>query len=172
VLEDAVRLHWSHPSEGVFFNIYKRKEGGAYSLNPMNPEPLKELSFRDAINVNETVYYTIRALRGGSIRDEGPPSGEAAIGPGDYVPSQPTGLHAVLIEDRVVLLWEENPEEWVRGYVVYREGEGGESLVIGTAQTPTFTDREASKGRVLYRIRAVGPVREGVPSEPLEVITR
>lgn len=171
ILKDSVRLSWSYTGEeGALFNLYRSGEQGAYSLDPVNPEPIEGFSFEDGIDAKEMVYYTVRALRGGSLRDEGPPSEEVAIGPGDYLPSGPTGLHAVLLEEGVALLWQENPEAWVKGYRVYRAKEGGGFVAIGESVTPTFTDREGQKGKALYKVSAVGPEREGPPSEPVEVI--
>lgn len=172
ISRNSIRLSWGHPSHDVLFNVYKTKKEGQYPLTPANPEPLKEPSFTNGIDPSQEVFYTVRALRGGPLRDEGPPSEEVSIGPGDYLPSRPVGLKAVVLEDRVVLVWEENPETWVRGYRLYRAVEGGEFEGVGTAQTPTYTDMERPEGKVFYKVSAMGPVNEGPPSETLEVGSR
>jgi|Deesub1362A_J573_1020465.scaffolds.fasta_scaffold00004_97 hypothetical protein len=169
IMTDSVRIFWTHPAEGVLFNVYKTGKKGSYSMKPVNSSPLKEMFFIDKPDLRKDVYYTIRALWGGTVRDESYPSEEIKISPDDFVPSEPAGLEAVVTDYGIVLMWGENPEAWVRGYRVYRAEEGKGFKPIGMSQTPAFTDREKLSGKRAYKVSAVGPVKEGLLSEPLTV---
>lgn len=165
--DDSVVISWRHPSKDVSFNIYKRLDGEDYPLKPLNDEPFTGDSFTEALDASKKVFYTIRAVAASGI--EGPASGEVEIGPDTLMPSAPRNLQAYVIEDRVVILWQENPERWVRGYKVYRSLSGGEYRAVGESKTPAFTDFEVSSVERTYKITAVGPLKEGPFSEPLDV---
>jgi len=82
------------------------------------------------------------------------------------VPTAPTGLRTLAIDGGAVLLWDESPEPWVRGYRIYRAGPDGEFTQIGESATPAYTDSASPTGaRLSYRASAVGPGGEGPPSK-------
>lgn len=179
--KDSVNISWTHPENSIFFNIYRSKEKGRYTLMPLNKTPLKASAFSDTLNTEAIVYYTVRALTDSLIRDESPASNEIAITPDDYIPLAPEGLQAIALEKGVQLVWKENPETWVREYMVYRgehrEGSTQGFELIGKTDTPAFLDKEGSQtpdkkqisGRLFYRIIAIGPTKEGPYSNPIEI---
>ncbi len=162
---ESLTIGWSHPVEGILFNIYSRAE----DLRPLNKEPISETAFTDSLSPDAAVRYIVRALLNTPARDEGPPSDEIVVTPGDFIPSNPEGLRAVSIERGVQLFWKENPETWARGYKVYRAAEAGEFSLIGQTSTPAFLDREPRAGKSIYRVSALGPAKEGAYSSAVEV---
>jgi predicted small lipoprotein YifL len=165
---DSVAIKWAPSKEAVFFNVYRGFESGAYGMNPVNAEPLKETSYSDSLNPGRDVYYTVRALKGGALRSEGGASVEIAVRPSDFIPKKPMGLKAIRTEGGLVLIWDGNPETWIRGYRVYRSDEGGGFNPTGDSQTPSFIDRDALSRRCAYRVSALGPLKEGSLSGAVE----
>ncbi len=169
VVPGGVRLSWRHPEEEVAFNVYRSGRSGIYALRPINAEPVTGTTFDDNPLMNGPVYYTVRAMRGGPSRDEGPASAEVVLSPGDFVPSAPASLRAVRSGDVVLLAWRPSPEIWVRAYRLYRALRGEEFRLLGESRTPSFIDAEAAAGPRSYRVRALGPSAEGPPSEAVTV---
>jgi hypothetical protein len=169
VVAGGVRLRWSHPQEGVLFNVYRNAEKGLSPLRPVNREFLTGTEVIDNPYMNRPVFYTVRAFTGGPERHEGAKSGEVEIRPGDFMPSPPEKLKAVVAGGKVLLAWEESPEVWVRVYRIYRALEGEGYVLIGESRTPTFIDGEILEGRVSYKVRALGPALEGPLSGAVSV---
>lgn len=168
---DSLTLTWGNAGDKILYNIYKSDKKGIYSLTPLNKEPIKETSFRDSFNAEKTVYYTIRSLRGGVIRDEGSASEELEVSPSDFVPSVPEGLQAVVQDDKVYLIWKEVPETWISGYRVYREIDKTTGyLFIGETTIPAFIDNEEPLTKRNYKVTALGPSKEGPASEIKDVV--
>lgn len=155
--------------KGLYNNVYKSTEPGRYGPVPINAEPVAGGIYNDALNLRSSVFYTVRALRGGAAWDEGPASSELAVTPADYVPSAPKGLTAVATEETVVLIWDGNPEPWARGYRVMRAAGDKDAVYIGSSQTPTFTDTNPPDGKLSYSVSALGPITKGPPSKPAEI---
>ena len=163
---DLLTLTWEDVEDGIFYNIYRSDKKGVYSLFPVNTAPIKGTSFRDSFDIKKTVYYTIRSLRGGALRDEGPPSEEIEVNPSEFVPALPEGLQAIAKEEGVQLLWKEAHETWVIGYKLYREKDEKEGFVsIGETSVPAYFDREKPSTRRNYRVTALGPSKEGPAAE-------
>lgn len=169
IMEDSVNIRWQGIEENVYFNIYRSTQKGNYHFKPLNKTPLKEPSFNDNINIDTTVYYTVRALLNTSIRDESLPSEELIITPDDYIPSEPQALQAIPTAKGVQLIWDENPELWIKGYRVYRAKEGEDFKYIGRTETPAFLDKEQLSGKLIYRISAIGPQKEGPCSKEVKI---
>jgi hypothetical protein len=168
---NSITLTWGSTGDEILYNIYKSNKKGIYSLTPLNKEPVKETSFKDSFDVEKTAYYTIRSLRGGVIRNEGPASGELEVNPSDFVPSAPEGLQAVVQDDKVYLIWKEVPETWVTGYRVYREiDKSAGYLFIGETTIPAFVDNEKPLTKRNYKVTALGPSKEGSASEINDVV--
>jgi hypothetical protein len=161
VVEEGVRLIWSHPGEDVLFNVYRSPERALNPLLPANPDPVSVNSYTDIPYADKPAYYTVRALLGGPARHEGTPSEVVEVRPEAFVPSAPTDLRAKVAGDKVLLAWKENPETWVRSYTVYRSVDGESFSLIGESRTPSFIDSEGLKGSLYYRIKAMGPAVEG-----------
>ncbi|GAB4389485.1 MAG: hypothetical protein Kow0025_15130 [Thermodesulfovibrionales bacterium] len=171
VTPEGVRLSWRHPGPALF-NVYRSPAQGRQPLSPLNPAPLEGLSYGDPAAPAETVYYTVRALRPEGMADESAPSAEARVSPKDFVPSAVAGLEAVSTEHGVMLIWDESPERWVKGYRIYAAREGEGFAPAGRASTPAFTVPPAPglEGRAaLYIVNAVGPIAESPSSAPVSV---
>jgi len=166
VIKDATAIiSWEPLGADIRYNIFKADEKGAYGLTPLNPAPLADPVFRDAFSVNKTARYTVRSLRGGTIRDEGPASSELIVDPADLVPSQPQDLRAYPAQDGVYLSWAEFTEPWVTGFRIYKRVESGHYVLTGQTQIPSFLDKGPSDLRRDYRVTAVGPGKEGPAAE-------
>ncbi len=163
---DFLTIEWEKSSEENFYNVYRTYKQGKYGLVPINKEPLKENSFIDSLNVQKTVYYTIRSLTASSSRDEGPPSDEIKVDPMEFIPSKIQVIHAIVTENYIYLLWKESPERWIKGYNIYRKKDGEKTYTfIGNTQIPAFRDRDKTSFKRNYRITAVGPGKEGPPAD-------
>jgi hypothetical protein len=168
---DLLTLTWQDVGNGIFYNIYKSEKNGVYTLAPLNTEPIKGTTFRDSFDIRKTVYYTIRSLRGGAVRDEGPSSEELEVNPSEFVPSPPEGLQALATQEGVQLLWQEAQETWVTGYRVYREIDKKEGFIfIGETSVPAYFDKEKPSKKRIYRVTALGPSKEGPASEIRNVV--
>lgn len=164
-------LAWGSAGDDILYNIYKSHKKGIYSLTPINKEPVKETSFKDSFDVEKIAFYTIRSLRGGVIRNEGPASEELEVNPSDFVPSAPEELQAVIQADKVYLIWKEVPETWVTGYRVYREIDKTAGYqAIGETPIPVFIDQEEPVTKRNYRVNALGPSKEGPSAEIKDVV--
>ena len=168
---DTLTLSWRSAGEGVLYNVYKSSSPGTYLLAPLNSEPLRTTTLKDAFSLKNPVYYTIRSLIGGAVRDEGPASQEIGINPSALVPQAPAGVQAVATKENVTLIWKEPRETWITGYRVYRETRKDEGYtLIGESQTPSFIDKDSPATKRSYRVTALGPSMEGPPAEIRDVI--
>jgi hypothetical protein len=165
VRPDAIELSWSSSGNGVCYHIYRTLERGNYSGGPLNKEPLCGLSFKDPyLSPDKTVYYTIRSLHATALTDEGSPSREIEVDPSYYIPSPPSDLRFIENNGHISLLWEESPESWVKGYMVYKKvRESQDFTLIGETRMPAFTDREGVAGKAWYMVRAAGPASLSEP---------
>lgn len=154
-------LTWEGVGSDVTYNIYKGHEQGHYGPSPVNSAPLKETSFRDSLDLQRAVYYSIRSLTRKPVPDEGPLSQEYVVSPETLVPPAPKNVLAVAASDAVSLSWEASPEPWVVAYRIYRRTEGHEFIRLGETQIPAFRDGEGPLTLRDYRVTAVGPAREG-----------
>jgi hypothetical protein len=168
---DSLTLTWEDEGDGIFYNVYKSDKKGVYSLSPINTEPIKGTSFKDSFDIRKTVFYTIRGMRGGVVRDEGPPSKEIEVNPSEFVPASIEKLQAIATEEGVQLIWKESPETWVKGYRVYRRVAKEEGFVcIGETSVPAYFDRGKPTTKRNYRVTALGPSKEGIAAEIRDVV--
>jgi len=170
VKNGAVEIRWDKVPGKVKYNIYRSKKQNVFSGPPLNKTALSEPSFRDTIEIGSPSYYAVASLLDTDIKDEGFPSKVLEVDPETFVPVKPSGLKYVYAPKGVVLMWKENPEPWVKQYRIYRKRAMESSYgIIGVAVTPTFKDNESLTSGTQYYIIAVGPSRESMPSEPIEV---
>lgn len=172
IKNDALKLSWSSAGDGIAYNVYKSSKSDQYGFTPVNAEPLNSTSFfPDRLDTKKTVYYVIRSLHAGTLRDEGAASEEIQITPADFIPSEPVHLQAVQIKGLIRLIWREPPEPWITSYKIYRKRDKeNEYQYIGKSSTPTFLDPDNQLQKRHYRVTAVGPVSEGPPAELKNVI--
>jgi hypothetical protein len=169
---NSLTLTWDSAGNGVLYHVYKSVKSGEYPLSPYTKVPLKDNFFEDQLNMSKPAYYTVRSLMGSDSRDEGRPSAEIKVDPAEFAPSPPENLQAVPTRLSVHLLWKEPPEEWVRGYRVYRETDTEGFKLIGETQTPSFVDKEQAATKRTYRVTASGPSKESPPAEIKGVVYR
>ncbi len=179
----AVQLRWREdddPAGRLRYNIYRQVEGTADPLYPVNRQPVTGSESLDRGLQNGVSYvYTVRSTR--SVRApwvESEASGAVLVKPLDRIPpATPRGLEAIQGQGFVRLVWEENREEDLRGYRIYRrEGARGTPVVIGEVQQPLtlFTDAKIRDGVVYhYHITALDTApapNESAPSGTVRVI--
>ena len=175
VTTDSIEIAWQaigngQEAIGIIYNIYKSYETGKYGASPMNSAPLKEPAFKDKIETEKSVYYTVRALLDTELKDEGYPSEGLEVNPESFIPARPKKLTYVPSKQKVYLMWDENRETWAKGYRVYRKkASETEFKLIGESILPAFTDNDPLSSKRSYYITAVGPKKESIPSEVIEV---
>lgn len=171
--DDALEIRWAPVDvalQKVRYNVYRSAKSGEYGRAPVNPKPLEEPFFIDALDSESRVFYTVRALLDTDIGDEGRPSVELAVNPGTFVPSRPTGVQFVHSDEDVVLTWKGNPETWVSGYAIHRQREGEAGFTeVGAAITPAFRDPGPVRAMTRYYVTAKGPVRQSGASQVVEI---
>ena len=135
--EQSVELAWeavSTRSDGSVFNgfigynVYRRDEAGAYGESPLNKEPLRTTSYTDSLAQNDkTYFYTVRAVDSPALPwKESLDAAEATATPRNVTPPErPTGLTVVPGVRRAFLTWNENKEEDMAGYYIYRSSKSG-----------------------------------------------
>jgi hypothetical protein len=166
---EFVQIKWNKV-DNFKYNIYKSYEKGKYQTTPINPTPISEPIYNDKIEKERAVFYTVRSLYNTDIKDEGYPSEELEITPEAFIPSSPINLQYVISERGIFLLWQENPEIWVKGYNIYGKDENEMDFkLIGNSITPTFFDKRPLKNKRDYYITSLGPVRESIPSEKIQI---
>ena len=125
--DKRVDLAWD-PVEGTAgYNVYRREEGKAFPLTPLNREPLGVTEYADLSVANETRYsYSVRSVRRVGKTDlEGKGSLDLPLTPTDLIPpAAPSGLVAIPLQEGMELSWERNREPDLLGYDVYRRKVG------------------------------------------------
>jgi hypothetical protein len=141
--------------------------------SPLNPMPLTALRFDDPVRFDdlERCYY-VRALRNGIESDPSPRRCLRAIDV--FPPAAPTNLATITADGTITLLWNDNEEEDLGGYLVLRREAGGATLHQLTPRPVAqarYADRTVKPGvRYTYQVRAVDS-RIPLPnvSDPVEV---
>jgi fibronectin type 3 domain-containing protein len=163
---DALHISWESAGENVLYNVYRSSEKGKYSINPINKEPLTASKYSDTLETGGSVYYTICSLLNKEFRNEGHTSGEIKVDPSTFIPTKPEGFQTVVADNKAVIIWKEAPETWVTKYRVYEKlNEKNGFKLVRESVTPAFTLREKTGMKHIYRITAVGPLKESEPSE-------
>jgi len=166
VTHDAVQLSWQDSGEGVCYRVYRTVEKGRYSDAPIHQDPVCGTSFSDrTLFSDKPVYYVVRAFHNTPLLDEGYPSEEIEVSPSLFIPSAPAELRGTRMQGKIILMWRESPETWVKGYRVYRKNEREKEFTpLGEVKGPTFTDTGKVGKKVRYMVRALGPSQESEPS--------
>lgn len=166
---NSLLISWEPAGENIYYNIYKSHEKGKYGLNSINDQSVKTASYDDSLDLDKTVYYTIRGFLTETFRDEGPASDEIEVNPETFTPSRPEKLIALATDDKLVLMWKENAEEWVAKYRIYCKADEKDGFEpIGESVTPVFIIREKTGRKHICRVAAIGPAKESEPSETVE----
>lgn len=158
----TTRMDGSRYEGFVGYNVYRGKEKGRYPEAPLNKEPLRTNSYKDTAVVNgATYYYMIRSVDSPALPwKESLDSDEVSAAPRDLTPpARPTGLTVVPGVDRAFLTWNENKEQDLAGYYVYRSTKSGRDYERLTAKLlirTTFSDETVKSGATyFYTVTAV-----------------
>ncbi len=158
----TTRMDGSQYDGFVGYNVYRGAEKGRYDETPLNKEPLRTNSYKDTAVVNDrTYYYMIRAVDSPALPGkESLDSDESSAAPRDLTPpARPTGLTVVPGLARTFLLWNENKEQDLAGYHVYRSTRSGGDYRLLTDKLltrTTFSDETVKSGATYYyRVTAV-----------------
>lgn len=166
---DSLEIRWS-PSDSAKYYVYKSYEKGKFE-SPLNPIPTAETFFKDKIEKEKIVYYSIKTVKEEGLKAESLFSEELEIDPAQFTPSRPNKPNYVFSERGIYLIWDENPETWIKGYRIYRKiEEESEFRAIGESMLPTFLDKEVISSKRIYYITALGPKKESPSSDLVEVI--
>lgn len=173
ITNEGVRFTWGYLAGlPIRFNVFRATGDYPYTLTPANAGHIGTTSYDDTPTLDAAVRYVVRPVRYSErsvVRYEGPMSNEVIVSPSNYVPSRVTGLKAFPKGKDIVVMWNENPEKWIRTYEILRVGIEGDFSVVGSAQIPAFTDTTWIGGEVLYKVQAVGPGGAGPLSDPVRV---
>lgn len=162
---DFILMSWKSSGEGICYNIYRTFEKGRHDETPVNKDRVCAPTFKDTeLFPERTVYYSIRALLNTDIKDEGYASGGLEIKPSDFALSTPADLRITPADAATYLVWEANPEPWVKGYRVFIKIEGEEEFrYLGEARVPAFIDSHKRNKKLFYMIKAFGSFTESSP---------
>jgi len=154
----TTRMDGSHYEGFVGYNLYRGSEKGRSDELPLNKEPLRTNSFKDTrVSNDSTYYYMVRSVDSPALPwRESLDSEEVSATPRDRTPpARPTGLTVVPGVGRAFLTWNENKEQDLAGYNVYRSTRSGKSYVKLTDKVltrTTYSDERAKQGAVYYYI--------------------
>jgi hypothetical protein len=181
--EKAVVVDWTPPvvepgMPPLGFNVYRREDTGA----ALNPAPLAEPRFE----VGNVAYgkeqcfvvRTVQTLQ--NVTLESAPSAPACLTPLDkFPPAAPKGLRTVAEDGAVSLVWDQNTEADLAGYLVLRGDAPGDTLLPLTPQPisdASYRDATVKPGvRYVYAVVAVdtaAPRNQSPPSAREEVTAR
>ena len=129
---------------------------------PVNPALLSTRSYADSrIAFGRERCYVVRLVDGtGASEVRSPASRTACVALVDtFSPAAPTGLTAIGDEGVISLIWNENTEPDVAGYLVLRGPATGETLQVLTPdpiEETTYRDTDVQSGeRYVYALQAV-----------------
>ncbi len=140
----------------VGYNVYRGNEQGRQSEAPLNKEPVRTTTYKDTAVLNgRTYYYFVRAVDSPAQPwKESLDSPEASTEPRDMTPpARPKGLTVVPGVGRIFLTWNENKEQDLAGYYVYRSRKPGRDYKRLTEKPiirSTYSDEKVKPGVVYY----------------------
>lgn len=181
--DGEVRVRWQPPARlrdgGTPGPLaYEVLRSGAADAPPdaIFAVPSGQTEYVDRNLQNErTYYYGVRAIRqDAGTTARGPVSPRVAATPLRAAPvAAPTNLVAAPSANAVRLSWAASVDRNVAAYVIYRGGERGEAVRIGSVRTPatTFIDRELAPGTYRYTVTAQDATARATESAPSNEVT-
>jgi predicted small lipoprotein YifL len=161
--EAAAVIDWTAPVgepglPAFSFNVYRQDA----PVTPLHPSPIAEPTFQvGGVEYGKEHCFVVRSVqRFESVTIEGVPSAPACLTPLDkFPPAAPVGLRAVAEEGAISLVWDQNGEADLGGYVVLRGEAPGETLAPITPQPiadANYRDTTVKPGvRYVYAVVAV-----------------
>jgi predicted small lipoprotein YifL len=181
--EKAVVVDWTPPvaeagMPPLAFNVYRRED----TTTVLNPSPLAEPKFEiGSVEYGKEQCFVVRTVQAlQNVTLESPTSAPACLTPLDkFPPSAPKGLRTVAEDGAVSLVWDQNAEADLDGYLVLRGEVPGDTLQPLTPQPITdasYRDATVKPGvRYVYVVVAVdnaAPRNQSPPSAREEVTAR
>jgi predicted small lipoprotein YifL len=181
--EVAVVVDWTPPvgESGLpafSFNVYRRDA----PATPLNPSPIADPKFAvSGVEYGKEQCFVVRSVQKfETVTIEGVPSAPACLTPLDkFPPAAPKGLRAVAEDGAISLVWDQNGEADLGGYMVLRAEVPGDTLAPITPQPiadANYRDATVKPGvRYLYAVVAVDnatPRNSSAPSAREEATAR
>jgi len=167
VLETVANLEWPMPSRYEIYDVTPRPAATFGPTVETMPEALNESLLSNPSYPDERIEFGVElcyAVRLVDIVDSmevrSPASGIKCVTPVDtFAPTAPTGVTVIADVGVINLVWNENPEPDVVGYVVLRGAATGETLQPLSAvlvEKTTYRDTMVQLGeRYIYAVEAV-----------------
>jgi fibronectin type 3 domain-containing protein len=153
--ERQVTLDWTSSPEGDLagYTVYRSVTTGS-NFTQINWGPVTNSFYIDyAVTGNVTYYYVVTAADLGG--NESTYSNEASATPTDTPPSAPVNLERTIASRTVYLTWNQNTEDDMQGYNVYRSTtSGGPYTMVNTGliTTNAYTDTGLTNGVDYYYV--------------------
>lgn len=161
--EDRVEIRWTEPLKNIDnssppsvkgYNLYRIEEGGLFLR--LNPALLKETFYIDRdFSFGHVYHYVVRASS-----TESSPFAESSdslmveVEARDiFAPAPPSGLVSIAGDNFITLSWDENEEEDLLGYRVWRREEGDDEFVMLTPEpflANAYVDSTVEKKKRYY----------------------
>jgi predicted small lipoprotein YifL len=178
--ETAISIEWTPAvaelgGTPLTYNVYRRET----ATTPLNQAPLTDAKFETrAGELGKEQCFIVRTIQASpNVTIESEPSSPACLTPVDrFPPAAPAGLRAVAEDGAVNLVWDQNSEADLGGYLVLR-GEAPDALQPLTPKPiaeANYRDSSATPGvRYVYAVVAVDRATPYNPSAPsaLEAVT-
>jgi hypothetical protein len=182
--KDALSLSWEAPATPVWgYNVYQVDPDPvapkpptptkvAAPVQPANSVLLAVPAFTDVVQFGATRCYAVRSVvQVRNIAVESDPSAPVCVTPRDtFPPEAPRQLAAVSDDKGVSLIWEQNTEGDLAGYLVLRGDAPGEKLAplnASPTRETTYRDNTVQPGRTyVYAVVAVDTAVPPNVSEP------
>ena len=181
--EAAVVVDWKPPVgepglPAFSFNVYRRDA----PATPLNPSPIADPKFEvGGVEYGKEQCFVVRSVQKfETVTIEGVPSAPACLTPLDkFPPAAPKGLRAVAEDGAISLVWDQNGEADLGGYMVLRGEVPGDTLAPITPQPiadANYRDATVKPGvRYVYAVVAVDnatPRNSSAPSPREEATAR
>jgi len=165
----AVIVDWTPPvAEAglppLSFNVYRHEAVGP----PLNPSPVTDVKLEiGGVEYGKEQCFVVRTVQAlDSVTIESAPSAPACLTPLDkFPPAAPKGLRAVAEDGAVSLVWDQNSDADLGGYLVLRGEVPGDTLQLLTPQPikdANYRDATVKPGvRYVYVVVAVDTATPG-----------
>lgn len=170
----VVDLDWDDNTESTFagYNLYRSASSGA-GFEKVNTDLMEVSEYSDTDVINGTTYfYKVSAVDTAGYESDR--SEEVAATPRNTAkPDAPTNLVATPGNEQVELDWDDNTEDDLVGYKVYRAySSGGDYWNVMTVTESNFTDKFLTNGTsYYYMVKAVNESQnESEASNEVEAI--
>ncbi|MFP4082870.1 MAG: fibronectin type III domain-containing protein [Candidatus Aminicenantes bacterium] len=183
VFVDHIKITWDSPEKNIDqstparlmgYNIYRTEEGT--EPQRLNSSLITEKEYDDHdFLFGEVYFYFVRASATTSEPYlESDDSKVHKVSAQDtFPPEAPSGLVSVVGEQSIALSWDQNQEEDLAGYRIWRKGEGEEEYFLLTPepiQQNTYMDNRVENNKIYhYSITAVD--KKGNESQRSESIS-